>query len=594
MSNLETHKPVANIAAYKFATLKDLKELRLRLLASCREANLKGTILLAPEGINLFLAGSMEGVQRLLGELRQISGLGELSPKVSFSEEQPYSRLLVRLKREIIAFGVEGVEPARYTSPRLAPKQLKEWLDAGKPLLLLDTRNRYEVRLGTFRGAIELGIDRFREFPRAAATQAFPSGVPVVTFCTGGIRCEKAAPWLEQAGVTDVWQLDGGILRYFEEVGGDHFEGECFVFDRRVGVDPALSETDTGLCFACQAPLTIAEQQDARYRPGQSCPHCHQDPAELLQHALARVAAVLPGSTPAENRRPLRIPGRLDGATLQIVLMDLFPHIELAEWERACALGQLRCANDRAVSLDTPVRAGEEYWRVSTEEVEPPVNAAIRVVYQDQALLVLDKPAPLPVHACGRYHRNTVKTLLELACERERPRPAHRLDSNTTGILICARTHHFAKLLQPQFAAGTVQKTYLALVHGHLEDDDFVIDLPVPTDRGPAGVRMGTAGGDLPAQTRFRVRERRADRTTFLEAEPLTGRTNQIRFHLWRCGHPIVGDPAYLPGGAVGTRQTLGVGEQPMHLHSWKITVRHPQTGELVTFSAPPPWLHVM
>jgi UPF0176 protein len=581
---------VANIAAYKFAPLTGLKELRVQLLASCRELELKGTILLAPEGINLFLAGSLHGVQAILAQLRAIPGLEDLHPKVSFSEEQPHTRLLVRLKREIIAFGVYGVEPARYTSRRLAPRQLKEWLDAGKPLMLLDTRNTYEVKLGTFRGAVDLGLEQFRDFPQVAQRKLAPPGVPVVTFCTGGIRCEKAAPWLENSGIPDVWQLDGGILRYFEEVGGDHFDGECFVFDRRVGVDPALSETGSALCFACQAPLTTAEQEDDRYRPGQSCPHCFVAPEARLHEALMRVSAVLPGSVPGENRRPLRIPGRLDGATLAAVLRELFPHIEPGDWEEVSARGHLRSSADLPVSLNTAVRAGEQYWRVFAHEVEPEVNATIRVVYQDPALLVLNKPAPLPIHACGRFHRNTLTHLLELACHPEKPRPAHRLDANTTGILVCARTHHFARWLQPQFAAGTVEKTYLALVHGHPAEDEFLLDWPVPKERTTAGVRSPKAAEVVPARTRVRVRQRCDDNQAVLEAEPITGRTNQIRFHLWRAGHPVVGDPAYLPGGETGTRQTLEVGEPPMHLHSWKVTLRHPQGGQLVKFEVAPDW----
>jgi UPF0176 protein len=183
--------------------------------------------------------------------------------------------MLVKVKKEIIAFGVEGVDPARAPSPKLKPAELKRWLDEGRPVVLLDTRNVYEVRMGTFRGALATPIWNFRDFPRAVAD--LPPELkdrPVVMFCTGGIRCEKAGPYMESLGYKDIHQLDGGILKYFEEVGGAHYEGECFVFDERVGVDAALRPTRSVVCFNCQMPLTFAEQRDERYVYEKSCPHC--------------------------------------------------------------------------------------------------------------------------------------------------------------------------------------------------------------------------------------------------------------------------------------------------------------------------------
>jgi UPF0176 protein len=264
-----------NISAYQFAALDDLSTWRERLLEVSRAADLRGTILLSTEGINLFAAGTRAGIDSLLATVRRIPGLANLTPKESFSAEQPFNRMLVKIKKEIIAFGVEGVDPARRPSPKVSARTLKQWLDEGRPVTLLDTRNDYEVRLGTFRGAVVPHIDEFRTFP--AAVEKLPIEMKnqvVVTFCTGGIRCEKAAPFLEMAGFKNVHQLDGGILKYFEECGGAHFDGDCFVFDRRVAVDPALRETKAVLCFNCQLPLTEAEQRDARYVPDVSCPHC--------------------------------------------------------------------------------------------------------------------------------------------------------------------------------------------------------------------------------------------------------------------------------------------------------------------------------
>jgi predicted sulfurtransferase len=269
--------PIVNIAAYKFAELQGLPELRERLKIQCRLLELKGSILLSPEGINLFIAGEEPAVESLLATVRAIPGLENLNEKRSESDDQPFNRMLVKIKQEIIAFGIEGINPSRYTSPKVTAKELKRWLDEGRSFTLLDTRNTYEVKLGTFAGAVTLPLRHFRKFPEAV--DALPEElkqVPVVSFCTGGIRCEKAAPFLEMSGFREVYQLEGGILKYFEECGGAHWEGECFVFDKRVGVDPALRETGSQLCFACQQPLTTAELLDPRYIYEVSCPYCHE------------------------------------------------------------------------------------------------------------------------------------------------------------------------------------------------------------------------------------------------------------------------------------------------------------------------------
>ncbi len=272
---MQSDRTIVNIAAYQFAELTDLHDLRSELRDLCQARELRGTILLSTEGINCFLAGVREQIDALLHRLRQIPGLESLKVKESFSTHQPFNRMLVKIKREIIAFGVPGIDPRKYTSRRLTANQLKQWLDEGKPVTLLDTRNEFEVQVGTFRNAVAIGVEDFRNFPDAVAKlPAAMKDQPVVTFCTGGIRCEKAAPLLEREGFKQVYQLDGGILKYFQECGGAHYDGHCFVFDQRVALDPALRETNLRQCFACQAVLTEADQQSPAYVAGVSCPRC--------------------------------------------------------------------------------------------------------------------------------------------------------------------------------------------------------------------------------------------------------------------------------------------------------------------------------
>lgn len=266
---------VINVSAYRFARLSGLEALRDQLIKLAAEQELKGTILLSQEGINLFVAGQRDAVAALVSFVRQVPGLAELAPKESASAVQPFRRMLVKIKREIISFGVDGIDPVNQPAPKLKAATLKLWLDEKRPITLLDTRNDYEVRLGTFEGAVDPHIDSFREFPRAV--KKLPDSLkkqPIVMFCTGGIRCEKAGPFLQREGFEQVFQLDGGILKYFEDCGGAHFKGECFVFDERVGLDAALQPTGAVLCEVCQRPVTRAEQQLPAYARGRSCPAC--------------------------------------------------------------------------------------------------------------------------------------------------------------------------------------------------------------------------------------------------------------------------------------------------------------------------------
>ena len=236
---------IVNIAAYKFATLTDLPERRVRLQQLTADLGLKGTILISPEGINLVLAGTRQAIDTLAESLQADPQIGPMEFKQSLTDYQPFKRMLVKIKREIIAFGVDGIDPAKRTSPKLPAAELKRWLDEGRQITLLDVRNNYEVSLGTFANAEPIDVKHFRHFPEAVDNLPDDrKDETIVMFCTGGIRCEKAGPYMERAGFKHVFQLEGGILKYFEECGGEHYEGECFVFDQRVTVDANLEETD--------------------------------------------------------------------------------------------------------------------------------------------------------------------------------------------------------------------------------------------------------------------------------------------------------------------------------------------------------------
>lgn len=248
---------IVNIAAYHFVPIDTPETLAARLLGCAEQAALLGTVLVAGEGINLFLAGSDVGIDAFLAQVRGDVRFADLQVKHSRSDAQPFARLKVKVKPEIIAFRREHASPLQGRAPAVAPRDLARWIaqgsdDAGKRLVLLDTRNREEVAHGTFAGALALPIDNFTELPEALAPyRETLDDATVVSFCTGGIRCEKAALWMRANGMDNVLQLDGGILGYFEQVGGHGYDGRCFVFDARIALDTRLR------------PLTdITETQD--------------------------------------------------------------------------------------------------------------------------------------------------------------------------------------------------------------------------------------------------------------------------------------------------------------------------------------------
>lgn len=241
---------ILNVAAYRFVGIDDVPALKVTLLARAVELGLKGTILLATEGINLILAAKPDDLRLFMSELHADARFADMPVKESWSDSQPFRRMLVKARREIIRMNDPTVRPDVHgRAPSVAPETLKRWLDqghddAGRPIVLLDTRNTYEVDEGTFGGALDWRIAQFTEFPGALETHREElAGKMVVTFCTGGIRCEKAAILMRSRGIEDVVQLDGGILRYFELVGSEHYRGACFVFDERRALDPTLAVT---------------------------------------------------------------------------------------------------------------------------------------------------------------------------------------------------------------------------------------------------------------------------------------------------------------------------------------------------------------
>lgn len=278
----EKTSPVLVAALYKFARLPDFAELQVPLQDACNKNGVKGTLLLAEEGINGTIAGEEDAVREVLVHIQAIPELAALSHKESWADEIPFYRMKVRQKKEIVTMGVEGIDPNHTVGTYVKPQ---DWNDliSDPDVVVIDTRNDYEVGIGSFANALNPATQSFREFPAWASANIDRATKPkVAMFCTGGIRCEKATAYMKQQGFDEVYHLDGGILKYLETIPEEEslWRGECFVFDHRVSVGHGLAVGSYDLCYGCRRPIDKAAQLSDKFVPGVCCPHCHEDLTE--------------------------------------------------------------------------------------------------------------------------------------------------------------------------------------------------------------------------------------------------------------------------------------------------------------------------
>jgi UPF0176 protein len=263
-------------ALYKFAPLKDLKTLQAELKSLCEKQGICGTLLIAGEGINGTVAGNRAGIDALMRHIRALPGMDGIEYKESSADAQPFHRMKVRIKKEIVTIGLASVNPNEVRGTYLSPEEWNK-IAADPDTLLIDTRNDYEVKIGTFKNALDPSTKSFSEFPGWVDQNLHNQKKrKVAMFCTGGIRCEKASSYMKQAGFDEVYHLKGGILKYLETIPADKslWEGECFVFDQRVAVKHGLEAGSYTLCPSCRAPVSAEERADKRYVEGVCCPAC--------------------------------------------------------------------------------------------------------------------------------------------------------------------------------------------------------------------------------------------------------------------------------------------------------------------------------
>ena len=264
-----------NVAGYKFEPLENLDSLIPEFQNKCDELGLKGSVYLSPNGINFSIAGTEEKIDTYIEFMEEDSRFRDIPLKKTFSETQPFRRMKVRLKKEIISLGRDDINPRELTGDYISPRELFEMYETKEDVIVLDTRNEYETRVGLFENAVDLQLDTFRDFPSAIETLPEEyKDKQIVMYCTGGIRCEKASAVMMKAGFSDVKQLEGGVLDYFKETGGAYWNGDCFVFDERVALDKELKETEYIYCYICREPLSAEEKASPDFKINEYCPYC--------------------------------------------------------------------------------------------------------------------------------------------------------------------------------------------------------------------------------------------------------------------------------------------------------------------------------
>jgi len=283
-----TNNRIVVCALYHLVRLDDFENLQKPLLDLMQSSQVKGTLLLAREGINGTIAGPREGIDAVLAWLKADLRLQDLDYKESFDEDYPFYRSKVKLKKEIVTMGIEDIDPNRKAGTHVDPEHWNE-LISDPEVLLIDTRNNYEVAIGTFKNAVNPETKTFREFPEYVRNKLDPARhKKIAMFCTGGIRCEKSTAYLKENGFDEVYHLKGGILKYLEEVPESEslWQGECFVFDNRVSVDHGLQKGTYDQCHACRLPITEADKQHKNFEKGVSCPRCYEDLSETQKRAF--------------------------------------------------------------------------------------------------------------------------------------------------------------------------------------------------------------------------------------------------------------------------------------------------------------------
>jgi len=552
--------PIAHDAFYRFVRVDDV-DATARTLHDLAQG-LTGSVWVAPDGINGSVAGPATALDTfrtgLTSDPRLGGRLAGLSFRRSAAVTPPFRRMRVHCRSEIVPLGLDGVDAVGHRRAVASPSQWRELLD-DPGVVVIDNRNRFEVRLGRFRNAVDPCVDHFRELPayldaRLPLWQA--EGKRVAMYCTGGIRCEKTSAWLAQRGVT-VLELDGGILNYFEQMpdAARDWIGECFVFDNRVALDARLNETPT-----TAAQVYGSDARDAWRLERARRLEAHEEPESSEPVAPAREHA--PSQRPRRGVRPSPLPTR-DGVGPSVValppgawrtvgefLSDRFPAVAPGEWQRRMERGEVVDERGRGVLSTDPYRVSRRLHYYRSIDDEPPSAEPEVLVFQDDRLVVADKPPFMPVTPGGQHLHETLLVRLKRRTGIDTLAPVHRLDRETSGLVVFTVQPSDRGVYQALFAHRRVTKTYEAWA-------PWRADLTFPMRRRSRIVqdehflRMREDAGEANSDTLIEVLEVRGAWARY-RLQPTTGRTHQLRVHCAALGMPIAGDrmyPTLLPAG---------------------------------------------
>jgi tRNA pseudouridine32 synthase/23S rRNA pseudouridine746 synthase len=575
---------IAHDAFYRFVRVDDV-DATARALRELTQG-LTGSVWVAPDGINGSVAGPASALDtfrtRLTSDPRLGGRLAGLSFRRSAAVTPPFQRMRVHCRSEIVPLGVDDVDAVGHRRAVASPAQWRELLD-DPGVVVIDNRNRFEVRLGRFRNAVDPGVDHFRELPAYLDAQLprwQAEGKRVAMYCTGGIRCEKTSAWLAQRGVT-VLELDGGILNYFEQMpdAARDWIGECFVFDNRVALDSRLSETET-----TAAQVYGGDARDAWRLERARRLEAHDEP-ESTDSATA-VRANRPSKTLRRGVPSSPLPTR-DGVGPSVValppgawrtvgefLSDRFPDVAPTEWKRRMERGEVVDQHGCAVSLMDAYRVSSRLHYYRHIDDEPPSAEPEVLVFQDDRLVVADKPPFMPVTPGGQHLHETLLVRLKRRTGIDTLAPVHRLDRETSGLVVFTVQPSTRGVYQALFANRQVSKIYEAWA-------PWRADLTFPMQRRSRIVqdehflRMREEAGEPNSDTLIEVLAVHGDWARY-RLQPTTGRTHQLRVHCGALGMPIAGDrmyPTLLPARTDDPTQ-------PLQLLARSLTFVDPITGE--------------
>jgi UPF0176 protein len=580
----ERNDSIFHIAFYKFVALRDVDAVVDRLREITR--GLTGSIIVAEEGISGVAAGSaayLDEFERLIALEAPFNGaFSDIVFKRTECVTPPFARMKVSRKSEIVAFGVKDASGFDAGRTSVSPEVWRE-LIARDDVVVIDNRNSFEHRLGKFKNAIDPSVAHFRDFPKYVESHAEAwrrDGKKIAMYCTGGIRCEKSSAWMEKQGL-EVYQLEGGILNFFQTIPDPQrdWDGECFVFDNRIAIDTQLKETATTLERVYEA------EPDGEWRIARArrLLEAVTEPAPAVRAlASAKAKKYRLAARNGVNASCVAMPSDVSAwPTVIDFLMDRFQNVSRFAWLKRIDRGEVLDESGRSIELATPSKPNQRVYYFRSVALEPQIPFVETILFQDEFLLVADKPHFLPVVPAGRYVQETLLTRLKQRTGIDALSPIHRIDRDTAGLVVFAIQPPTRDAYQRLFREHRIVKTYEA-VAPYSAELSFPRTVKNRLEESRQFMRMQEVAGIANAETHIELcglvgRADSLERIARYELRPITGQKHQLRAHMAGLGMPIINDriyPSLLPDERVATY------DKPLQLLAKSVEFVDPMTGQ--------------